>query len=143
MNTLELLQGSQLDSGLFNLVWRATKNQVNQHNLVCEMITRRDFVLMESEKLIFPIGKLGARVTLFYLNLEEQFQFKRQNDHSEVSHRVVHLPELSQMLQAVPTRQPTQLQAWRAVLEKLKGIFASKDDFKVKLTYIFQREAMA
>ena len=47
------------------------------------------------------------------------------------------------MLEAVPTRQTAQLQAWRAVLEKLKVNFASQDDLKVKLTYVFQHEVVA
>jgi hypothetical protein len=40
LQTLELERYSQLDSSLFDLVWIATKNQQNQHNLVCEMIAR-------------------------------------------------------------------------------------------------------
>ena len=107
------------------------------------MIAKGDFVLIEPEKLILPIRNLGTRVTLYSLTLEEQLHFKHKNDHSEALHRVVHLPELSQTLQVVPTRQPAQLHAWRAILEKLKAIFASKDDLKVKLTYVFQREAVA
>ena len=119
LNTLELQHASQFDSGLFDLVWQATKNQVNQHNLVCEMIAQGDFILIDPEKLILPIGNLGARVFLNYLNLEEQLHFKRQNDHSEGEHHIIHLLELSQILEVVPMRQPAQLQAWRAVLEKL------------------------
>ena len=55
------------------------------------MIARGDFVLMDSEKLILPIGNLGARVTLYYLILEEQFHLKRQNDHSKEEHCIVRL----------------------------------------------------
>jgi predicted nucleic acid-binding Zn-ribbon protein len=71
LRTLDLPSYSQLDSSLFDLVWKITKPQANQHNLVCEMIARGDFVLMDPEKLILPIGNLGARVTMYYINLEE------------------------------------------------------------------------
>ena len=98
---------------------------------------------MDPEKLILPIGNLGARGTLYYLNLEEQLHFKSQNDHSEEEHCIVHLPELSRTLEAVPMRQPAQLQAWREVLEKLRRFFTSQDDLKFKLTYIYQREDVA
>ena len=94
LNTLELPRSSQLDSSLFDLVWKATKNQVNQHNLVCEMFAQGDFVLMDLEKLILPIENLGIMVTLYYLNMEEQLHFKHQNDHLEEEYRIVHLPEL-------------------------------------------------
>ena len=90
---MELQRGSQIDSGLFDLIWIVTKNQENQHNLVYEMIARGDFVLMDPEKLILSIGNLGARVTLYYLTLEEQLHFKRQADHSKEENRVVRLPE--------------------------------------------------
>ena len=80
---------------------------------------------MDPEKLILPIKNLGARVTLYYLNLEEQLHFKRQNDYSKEEHCIVYLPKLSRMLEAVPMRQPAQVQAWREVLEKLRSFFTS------------------
>ena len=116
---------------------------MNQHNLVYEMIARGDLVLTDPEKLILPIGNLGARVTLYYLNLDKWLHFKRQNDHSEKKHRIVRLLELSRTLEAVPTRQPAQLQAWHKVLEKLRRFFIFQDNLKVKLTYVFQREDVA
>jgi hypothetical protein len=77
-------------------------NRVNQHYLVCEMIARGDFILMNPEKLILPIGNLGTRVTLYYLNLEDGLHFNRQKDHSKEEHRVVRKLEFSQILRAVP-----------------------------------------
>jgi hypothetical protein len=143
LQTLELERYSQLDSSLFDLVWTATKNQQNQHNLVCEMIARGDFVLMDPEKLILPIGNLGARVTLYYLTLEEHLHLKRQKDQSEEGHRIVRIPEFGQILEAVPNRSPEQLQEWQAVLEKLRRFFMSQDDLKVKMSYVYQREDVA
>ena len=143
LNTLELARSSQLDNNLFDLVWKATKNQVNHHNLVYEMIAQGNFVLIDLEKLILSIGNLGARVALYYLILEEQFHFKHQNDHSEEEHCIIRFHELSRMLEAVLERQPMQLQAWCVILEKLQQSFTSQDDLKVKLTCTHQREAVA
>jgi hypothetical protein len=143
LQTLELECYSQLDSSLFDLVWTATKNLENLHNLVCKMIARGDFVLMDPEKLILPIGNLGARVTLYYLTLEEHLHLKRQKDQSEEGHRIVRIPEFGQILEAVPNRSPEQLQEWQAVLEKLRRFFMSQDDLKVKMSYVYQREDVA
>jgi hypothetical protein len=143
LRTLDLPPYSQLDSSLFDLVWKNTKPQANQHNLVCEMIARGDFVLMDPEKLILPIGNLGTRVTMYYINLEEQLHFKRQNDYSTEEHQKVRLPELGPILAAVPDRPPEQLKEWRAVLEKLKQFFMNRDTLKVKWTYAYQREELA
>jgi hypothetical protein len=77
LKVLDLERGCQLDSSNFDRVWRITKDQLNQHNLVCEMIARGDFVLMDPEKLVLPIGNLGARVTLYYLSLEGQLHNKK------------------------------------------------------------------
>jgi hypothetical protein len=107
------------------------------------MIARGDFVLMDPEKLILPIGNLGARVTMYYLILEEQLHVKRQRDHSEEGDRVVRLPEFSQILAAVPNRSTEQLKAWRTVLEKLKRFFMTRESLKVKLAYAYQREDVA
>ena len=77
---------------------------------------------------------------MYYLNLQEQLHFKRQNDRSKEEHRIVHLPEFSQTLEAVSMRHPAQLQAWCEVLEKLRRFLTSQDELKVKLTYVRQRE---
>jgi hypothetical protein len=63
--------------------------------LVCEMIAQGDIILMDPEKLILPIGNLGARVTLFYLNLEGQLHSKRYSDSSKEENREVKIPEFN------------------------------------------------
>jgi hypothetical protein len=143
LKVLDLERGCQLDSSNFDTVWRITKDQLNQHNLVCEMIVRGDFVLMDPEKLVLPIGNLGARVTLYYLTLEGQLHNKRYSDSSEEEHREVKIPEFNNILQAVPERTPEQLQSWKDVLTKLRYPFSSQDSLQVKLTYVHQREAVA
>jgi hypothetical protein len=95
LKVLNLERYCQLDSSRFDTIWRATKNQVNQHNLVCEMIAQGDIILMDPEKLILPIGNLGARVTLFYLNLEGQLHSKRYSDSSKEENREVKIPEFN------------------------------------------------
>jgi hypothetical protein len=109
LKVLDLERGCQLDSSNFDMVWRITKDQLNQYNLVCEMIARGDFVLMDPEKLVLPIGNLGARVTLYYLNLEGQLHNKRYSDSSEEEYQEVKIPEFNNILQAVPERTPEQL----------------------------------
>jgi hypothetical protein len=89
LKILNLERYYQLDSSRFDTIWRTTKNQVNQYNLVCEMIAWGDFVLMDPEKLILPVGNLGVRVTLYYLTLERQLHNKRYSDCSEEENRVV------------------------------------------------------
>jgi hypothetical protein len=143
LKVLDLERGCQLDSSNFERVWRITKDQLNQHNLVCEMIARGDFVLMDPEKLVLPIGNLGARVTLYYLNLEGQLHNKRYSDSSEEEHREVKIPEFNNILLAVPEHTPEQLQSWKDVLTKLHTSFSSQDSLQVKLTYVHQREAVA
>jgi hypothetical protein len=143
LKVLDLERGCQLDSSNFYTVWRITKDQLNQHNLVCEMIVWGDFVLMDPEKLVLPIGNLGARVTLYYLPLEGQLHNKRYRDSSEEEHRKVKIPEFNNILQAVPKRTPEQLQSWKDVLTKLRYPFSSQDSLQVKLTYVHQREAVA
>jgi hypothetical protein len=143
LKVLDLERGCQLDSSNFDMVWRITKDQLNQHNLVCEMIARGDFVLMDPEKLVLPIGNLRARVTLYYLNLEGQLHNKRYSDSSEEEHREVKNPEFNNILQAVPERTPEQLQSWKDVLTKLRSPFSSQDSLQVKLTYVHQKEAVA
>jgi hypothetical protein len=143
LKVLDLERGCQLDSSNFDMVWQITKDQLNQHNLVCEMIARGDFVLMDPEKLVLPIGNLGARVTLYYLNLEGQLHNKRYSDSSEEEHREVKIPEFNNILQAVPERTSEQLQSWKDVLTKLHSPFSSQDSLQVKLTYVHQREAVA
>jgi hypothetical protein len=142
LKVLDLERYCQLDSSRFDTIWRV-KNQVNQHNLICEMIAQGDFILMDPEKSILPIGNLGARVTLYYLHLEEQLHNKRYSDYSEEDNRVVRIPEFSHILQAIPGRTPDQLQNWQGVLTKLRRIFCSQDNLKVKLTYVNQREDVA
>jgi hypothetical protein len=44
------------------------------------MIIRGDFILLNPENLILPIGHLGAKVVLYYLNLESQLHYQRQKD---------------------------------------------------------------
>jgi hypothetical protein len=143
LKVLDLERGCQLDSSNFDMVWRITKDQLNQHNLVCEMIARGDFVLMDPEKLVLPIGNLGARVTLYYLNLEGQLHNKRYSNSSEEEHREVKILEFNNILQAVPERTSEQLQSWKDVLTKLYTPFSSQDSLQVKLTYVHQREAVA
>jgi hypothetical protein len=143
LKVLEFERGCQLDNSNFDRVWRITKGQLNQHNLVCEMIARGEFVLMDPEKLVLPIGNLGARVTLYYLNLEGQLHNKRYSDSSEEEHQDVKIPEFNNILQAVLERTPEQLQSWKDVLTKLRTSFSSQDSLQVKLTYVHQREAVA
>jgi hypothetical protein len=143
LKVLDLERGCQLYSSNFDMVWRITKDQLNQHNLVCEMIAWGDFVLMDPEKLVLPIGNLGARVTLFYLNLEGQLHNKRYSDSSEEEHKEVKILEFNNILQAVPARTPEQLQSWKDILTKLRTPFSSQDSLQVKLTYVHQREAVA
>jgi hypothetical protein len=143
LKVLDLERGCQLYSSNFDMVWRITKDQLNQHNLVCEMIAWGDFVLMDPEKLVLPIGNLGARVTLYYLNLEGQLHNKRYSDSSEEEHKEVKILEFNNILQAVPARTPEQLQSWKDILTKLRTPFSSQDSLQVKLTYVHQREAVA
>jgi hypothetical protein len=143
LKVLDFERGCQLDSSNFDRVWRITKGQLNQHNLVCEMLARGDFILMDPEKLVLPIGNLGARVTLYYLNLEGQLHNKRYSDSSKEEHREVKIPEFNNVLQAVLERIPEQLQSWKDVLTKLRISFSSQDSLQVKLTYVHQREAVA
>jgi hypothetical protein len=127
LKVLDLERGCQLDSTNFDTVWRITKDQLNQHNLVCEMIVWGDFVLMDLEKLVLPIGNLGARVKLYYLNLEGQLHNKRYSDSSKEVHREVKIQEFNNILQAVLERTPEQLQSWKDVLTKLRYPFSSQD----------------
>jgi hypothetical protein len=82
-------------------------------------------------------------VTLYYLTLEEHLHLKRQKDHSEEGHRIVRIPEFGQILEATPDRSQEQLHEWRGVLEKLRRFFMSRDDLKVKVSYVYQREDVA
>jgi hypothetical protein len=77
------------------------------------------------------------------LILEEQLHLKRQGDNSQEGHRVVRIPKFSQILKAVPDRSLEQLRKWQEVLEKLRRPISSKDDLRVKLSYVQQREDVA
>jgi hypothetical protein len=75
------------------------------------MIIRGDFILLNPENLILPIGHLGAKVVLYYLNLESQLHYQRQKDHSKEEHRVVRILDFSQISKTNVMRSKEQLDA--------------------------------
>lgn len=108
-----------MESVGFDRARRITGNYT-QHNLLSEMIARGDFELMDPKKLVVPIGHLGARVLMYYLELEEQLHFRRQFDYSMTSYRDIRMLGVREELQPIIQDHPIdKYEEWKQILTTL------------------------
>ena len=120
LEVLGLERGCQMDEVLFDWVWRVASKFTNQQNLVCEMIIRGDFNLTAYQRLIHPIGHVGARSLLYQLDLENQLYHRRQIDYAVESYRDIRLLGFDvHLTELVKNFTDEECKNWRAILQEL------------------------
>ena len=140
---LKMERGNQLDSEGFDRVWRVAGNH-NQHNLLCEVIARGDLELLDPRKLVVPIGHLGARTLMYYLELEQQLHFRRQLDYAVESYRDIRMLSVPEELQTIVQEHSFEdYEEWKKILTTLQQKLKDKDDLRVKMSYTYERECYA
>ena len=144
LTMMELELYDHLDEEKFDLTWSRSRKYENSQNLLCEMIAREDLVLDCPEKLMVPIGHIGARIVLYYLHLEEELHDKRQLDKAVEEERQPRLPDCTKPLIAQASQSTVEAyDQWRQILVKLRDEFSDKELVKDWLSKIHERELVA
>ena len=143
LKILGIDRGANLDGVGFDRAWRVA-GKYSQQNLLCETIARGDINLIEPKRFFHPIGHLGARVLMYYLELENQLHYRRQMDSAEQPYREIKIdPVENQLLNIIQKSSSGEYSEWKETLKSIMVNLKSRDTLLVKMSYTYERECRA
>ena len=137
--------GQELNEDEFVLLWLLAKD-LKKENLLSEICTRKDLKLQKFTGALITMGDLGARNLLYYRDLEQQINLKRQIDHAVMTTRQLDLRQYhDQVMRAFQEGQmDTEIrQDWKERIEPLLIELEDKEALGKTLRCVLEREGWA
>jgi hypothetical protein len=140
--TLGVTRSECLDHSHFHRLWRQSV-QLGVENLFTETLARKEIQLSDPHSAFLIIGDIGARILLYYAQLESQWSSRklRQNERED---RVVTWQDYSLQITSQFYGQPVAiLQGWREILVGLNQKLQQPEFLSALLTNNVQRMSIA
>jgi hypothetical protein len=135
--------GQKLGAEPFQSLWDEVSEE-GYENLLVETIVRGELLVVDPLKTLTIVGDIGARVFLYYGNLELQLQRKRNtmvNHSTQLVPRVTKMEEFNQAIAtALPIVPKSVLDGWKANLEQRLGSMGTDEYVKAVMDASLERQ---
>jgi hypothetical protein len=122
--------GQKLSKLEFEELWHRVE-VVGKENLLVEMLCRDVLKLNDPLAVVILIGDVGARVTMYYMELELRIREKRGREMRPTSLRVTHFKDYGPgITHDIYSLSETTRQAWTIVLKNLLRDFHHEDTIR-------------
>ena len=137
--------GQKLGAELFQSLWDEVSEE-GYENLLVETIVRGELLVADPLKTLTTVGDVGARVFLYYGNLELQLQRRRNTIVEHTTQLVPRVPKMEAFNQAIATALPivpkSVLEVWQANLEQRLGSMGTDEYVKAVMDASLERQAL-
>ena len=135
--------GQKLGAELFQSLWDEVSEE-GYENLLVETIVRGELLVADPLKTLTIVGDIGARVFLYYGNLELQLQRKRNTMVKHMAELVPRVPKMEEFNQAIATALPivpkSVLDGWKVNLEQRLGSMGTDEYVKAVMDASLERQ---
>ena len=136
--------GQKLGTEFFQSLWDEVSEEGHE-NLLVEAIVRGELLVADPLKTLTIVGDIGARVFLYYANLELQLQRRRKTMVEHATQLVPRVTKMETFNQAIATALPIVpkplLETWRANLEQRLGSMGTDEYIKAVMDASLERQA--
>ena len=135
--------GQKLGPELFQSLWDEVSEE-GYENLLVETIVRGELLVADPLKTLTIVGDIGARIFLYYGNLELQLQKRRNTIVEHTAQLVPRVPKMEAFNQAIATALPivpkSVLEMWKANLEQRLGSMGTDEYVKAVMDASLERQ---